>query len=67
MRRLSLLLHAFFPSPGAAGGPTCKYHPSCSAYAAGALRKHGLVKGSVRAAWRLARCNPWSHGGVDYP
>jgi len=46
---------------------TCKYHPSCSEYAIGALRKHGLVKGSALAGWRLLRCNPWSHGGVDYP
>jgi putative membrane protein insertion efficiency factor len=44
----------------------CKYHPSCSQYALDALRKHGLVKGSALAAWRLLRCNPWSHGGVDY-
>jgi uncharacterized protein len=44
----------------------CKYHPSCSQYAIDALRKHGLVKGSARAAWRLLRCNPWSRGGVDY-
>jgi len=46
---------------------TCKYHPSCSEYALGALRRHGLVKGSTKAAWRLLRCNPWSDGGVDYP
>jgi hypothetical protein len=45
----------------------CKYHPSCSQYAIDALRKHGLVKGSVLSCWRLLRCNPWSHGGVDYP
>ena len=45
---------------------TCKYHPSCSQYAIDALRKHGLVQGSLLAAWRLLRCNPWSHGGVDY-
>jgi uncharacterized protein len=45
---------------------TCKYHPSCSQYALDALRKHGLVKGSLMSAWRLLRCNPWSHGGVDY-
>ena len=67
MRHLSLLLRAFFPSPGVAGAPTCKYHPTCSEYAAGALRKHGPVKGSAKAAWRLLRCNPWSGGGVDYP
>jgi uncharacterized protein len=44
----------------------CKYHPTCSQYALDALREFGLVKGSVLAAWRLLRCNPWSHGGVDY-
>jgi putative membrane protein insertion efficiency factor len=46
---------------------TCKYHPSCSEYALEALRKHGLIKGSVMAGWRVLRCNPWSHGGVDHP
>jgi putative membrane protein insertion efficiency factor len=50
---------------GLAGAPRCKYHPSCSRYASDALRVHGLMRGSVLAAWRLARCNPWSHGGVD--
>lgn len=44
---------------------TCKYHPSCSQYALDALRAHGLARGSVLAGWRLLRCNPWSHGGVD--
>ena len=43
----------------------CKYYPSCSAYAVQALRELGIVRGTVVAAWRLARCNPWSHGGVD--
>jgi putative membrane protein insertion efficiency factor len=44
---------------------TCKYHPSCSQYAIEALRQKGLVRGSLLAAWRLLRCNPWSHGGYD--
>jgi uncharacterized protein len=44
---------------------TCKYEPSCSEYAIHAVRKHGLVKGSALAGWRLLRCNPWSHGGHD--
>ena len=44
----------------------CKYHPSCSAYAVEALRRHGVLRGAVLAAWRLVRCNPWSHGGVDF-
>ena len=46
---------------------TCKYHPSCSEYAVLAIRKHGVLRGVPMAAWRLLRCNPWSHGGVDYP
>ena len=45
---------------------TCKYHPSCSQYAVDAFRAHGLVKGAALSGWRLARCNPWSHGGVDF-
>ncbi|WP_240645749.1 membrane protein insertion efficiency factor YidD [Georgenia sp. SYP-B2076] len=45
---------------------TCKYYPSCSAYAVTALRRHGLLKGAALGAWRLLRCNPWSKGGVDH-
>ncbi len=45
---------------------SCKYHPSCSQYAIDALRRYGLVRGSILAGWRLLRCNPWSLGGVDY-
>jgi uncharacterized protein len=43
----------------------CKYHPTCSAYAAEAVRTYGVFRGSVLAAWRLMRCNPLSDGGVD--
>ena len=45
--------------------PRCKYYPSCSSYAATAIEEYG-IKGVAIAAWRLVRCNPWSHGGVDY-
>ena len=44
---------------------TCKYHPTCSQYAIGAIRRFGILRGLVLAAWRLLRCNPWSHGGID--
>jgi uncharacterized protein len=44
----------------------CKYHPSCSQYAVTAVRRYGILRGSVLAGWRLLRCNPWSHGGVDF-
>lgn len=59
LRGYQLLISPLFPA-------SCKYHPSCSDYAVQALRKHGLVKGSILAAWRLLRCNPWSRGGVDH-
>jgi putative membrane protein insertion efficiency factor len=43
----------------------CKYEPTCSAYAVEALRTYGPLRGSVLAAWRVLRCNPFSHGGHD--
>jgi uncharacterized protein len=43
----------------------CKYYPSCSEYAVQAVRRYGILRGVVLAGWRLLRCNPWSHGGVD--
>jgi hypothetical protein len=46
---------------------TCKYHPSCSQYAIDAFHEFGFARGALLAGWRLLRCNPWSHGGVDYP
>jgi putative membrane protein insertion efficiency factor len=60
--RLYRLLVAPLIAPG-----RCKYHPSCSQYALDAVHTYGLARGSVLAGWRLLRCNPWSHGGVDYP
>ena len=43
----------------------CKYEPTCSAYAVEAIRSFGPLRGMVLAAWRLLRCNPFSHGGHD--
>lgn len=48
-------------------GDVCRYHPSCSCYAQGAVQQRGLVVGAGLAAWRVLRCNPWSRGGVDDP
>jgi len=53
-----------FVSPGLPA--RCKYHPSCSQYTVEAVRRYGILRGVVLAAWRLLRCNPWSHGGVDF-
>ena len=43
----------------------CKYYPTCSDYAVQAVRRFGVLRGVVLAAWRLVRCNPLSHGGYD--
>ena len=43
----------------------CKYEPTCSAYAAQAIRELGPVRGLIVAVWRVLRCNPFSHGGYD--
>ena len=46
-------------------GANCRFYPSCSDYAVGALRSHGVVRGGALAAGRILRCNPWSAGGYD--
>jgi putative membrane protein insertion efficiency factor len=43
----------------------CRYEPTCSAYAVEAIERFGAVRGLLLAAWRLLRCNPFSHGGFD--
>ncbi len=45
--------------------PACRFLPSCSEYSAGAIERHGLLRGALLAAWRVLRCNPLSRGGVD--
>jgi len=49
-------------------GIACRFQPSCSHYAEGAIRKDGALVGGVRAAWRILRCGPWTPAGsVDPP
>lgn len=43
----------------------CPYIPTCSQYGLEAIEKHGAIKGSILACWRILRCNPFSHGGID--
>lgn len=52
----------------ARGGARCRFEPSCSRYAEGAIREDGALVGTGRAAWRILRCGPWSEAGtVDPP
>jgi putative membrane protein insertion efficiency factor len=46
-------------------GNGCRFHPTCSAYAMEALRKHGGIKGTALTIRRVIRCNPWGGSGVD--
>ena len=46
-------------------GPSCRYHPSCSQYAAQAIEAHGIIRGGWLALKRLGRCHPWHDGGFD--
>ena len=43
----------------------CRFRPTCSDYAIAALGKYGLLKGGLKAIWRVLRCHPWSKGGYD--
>jgi uncharacterized protein len=45
--------------------PSCRYQPSCSAYAITALQRYGALRGSWLAARRLLRCHPWGGSGAD--
>ncbi|NMI00506.1 membrane protein insertion efficiency factor YidD [Pseudonocardia acidicola] len=45
--------------------PTCRFYPSCSAYAVEALQVHGVLRGSWLTICRLLRCGPWHPGGID--
>lgn len=44
---------------------SCRFYPSCSHYGYQAIYKHGALKGSLMAAWRVLRCNPFNRGGYD--
>ena len=46
-------------------GQVCRYHPSCSAYALGAVTTHGSLRGTWLTMRRLLRCHPWAAGGYD--
>ena len=66
MKRLLLALIAAYQRWISPALPQrCKYYPTCSNYAVEAVRELGPLRGSIVAAWRLLRCNPFSDGGID--
>ncbi len=64
-RLLILLVRGWQLGPSAVLPPTCRYQPSCSAYAIEALRRYGAAKGGWLAVRRIARCHPFGGHGYD--
>jgi hypothetical protein len=62
---LLLLLRAYKLGISPVLGQNCRFYPSCSDYAAEAIREHGAEKGGMLAARRLCKCHPWHPGGLD--
>ncbi|MDD3589975.1 MAG: membrane protein insertion efficiency factor YidD [Thermoguttaceae bacterium] len=48
-------------------GPRCRFSPTCSQYCILAIKKYGLILGTLKTAWRILRCNPFNPGGYDPP
>ncbi|TCS75196.1 membrane protein insertion efficiency factor YidD [Effusibacillus lacus] len=66
MKRLAIAVIRFyrkFISP--MKPPSCRFYPTCSAYAMEAIEKHGVLRGGLLAAIRLIKCGPWHPGGYD--
>ena len=67
MRAAILLIRIYQWTLSPLFGKQCRFTPSCSHYAIGALRKYGLLRGGVKSLWRICRCNPLQPGGYDPP
>lgn len=64
-RLLILVARGWQIGPSRILPPSCRYAPSCSAYAIEALGRYGALKGGWLSARRLARCHPWGGSGYD--
>lgn len=65
VRLLILIARGWQIGPSRILPPSCRYMPSCSAYAIDALTRYGALKGGWLSARRLARCHPWGGSGFD--
>ena len=55
-------------SPRLSGVVSCRFKPTCSVYGRAAIEKYGLMRGGGKAAYRIARCGPWTKAGtIDLP
>ncbi|HET9336732.1 MAG TPA: membrane protein insertion efficiency factor YidD [Sphingomicrobium sp.] len=64
-RFLILLTRGWQLGPSRILPPSCRYQPSCSAYAITALQRYGALKGGWLALKRISRCHPWGGQGLD--
>jgi putative membrane protein insertion efficiency factor len=66
--RLALIavIRAYRVTLGGLLGGQCRFYPTCSMYAEEAIATHGAIRGAGLAVWRIARCGPFTAGGVDH-
>ncbi len=64
-RMLILVARGWQLGPSRMLPPSCRYQPTCSAYAIAALSRYGALRGSWLALKRLLRCHPWGGSGYD--
>lgn len=62
---IRLLIRGYQYTLGTVLPRSCRYEPSCSHYALGAVAEHGAARGSLLALKRLLRCHPWGGHGYD--
>ena len=65
LARLLLALLWTYQRTAVTRAPRCRFHPTCSTYAAEAIQVHGALRGAGYAARRVGRCHPWNPGGID--
>jgi putative membrane protein insertion efficiency factor len=62
---LIVVIHVYRVTLGGLLAGHCRFYPSCSQYAEGVIKSRGAVEGTVLAIWRVARCGPFTNGGLD--